>query len=264
MVKINPQKLAWILWPPLLLIAGIGAGRQARAYMESAQTSQPQAQVRQATTSELEKPPILERIDLEQARSEPRLIPTNIPKPPKQIVLDAGHGGKDPGATYKDVNEEDIVLNVALKARELLEARGYNVHLTRDSDELLKLKQRADFANNLSRADAFISIHTNAAKSTKARGAEAYSYPNATAQDRALTQALYDSIHRTRKCIDSTTPNRGTKTKDLSVLRNTQTIPSSLVELGFGTNQEDHKILRSEQYSLAKSLADGVDNFFGN
>ncbi len=88
----------------------------------------------------------------------------------KRIVLDPGHGGKDPGAVgIKGLREKDVVLALAKRIKPRLEALGYEVLMTRDRDVFVELKDRARFANDR-KADLFVSIHTNASKNRKVRG----------------------------------------------------------------------------------------------
>lgn len=94
------------------------------------------------------------------------------------IVLDAGHGGKDPGTlgTKKlSVYEKDVVLDVALLTGKILETKNPNIQVvyTRKNDEFIELQERADFAN-ANKADLFVSIHCNSAESPKAYGASSY------------------------------------------------------------------------------------------
>ena len=95
----------------------------------------------------------------------------------KIIVLDAGHGGKDPGAVgYKKYREKVVVLKISKYLKDILKSRGYKVHMTRDKDKFIKLSHRTAFANKKS-ADLFISIHANAvpkSKAKKVRGIECY------------------------------------------------------------------------------------------
>ncbi len=92
-----------------------------------------------------------------------------------KVVIDAGHGGKDPGALGKKTQEKDITLQIALKLGDLIKqgCKGVNVYYTRDKDEFIELHQRAGIANRL-KADLFISIHCNANPSHLFRGAETY------------------------------------------------------------------------------------------
>ena len=92
------------------------------------------------------------------------------------VVIDAGHGGHDPGAMGSVAKEKDINLAVALKVGELIEKehnKNVKIHYTRKTDKYLTLQERADFAND-KKADFFISIHTNSAKSKAAYGVETF------------------------------------------------------------------------------------------
>lgn len=94
----------------------------------------------------------------------------------KTIVLDPGHGGKDPGAVGRilGLKEKDIVLNITKKVKNLLEKNlDVKVLLTRHDDRFVSLGERTDFANE-NQADIFVSIHCNAAYNTKASGSEVY------------------------------------------------------------------------------------------
>ncbi len=103
------------------------------------------------------------------ARTEARLIK-------KKIVIDAGHGGHDPGAVGPSgLYEKDVVLDIALKTKEHLAKRHpqYEVHLTRERDVFIPLDKRAQIANSLN-ADLFVSVHANASTNRLARGIETY------------------------------------------------------------------------------------------
>lgn len=93
----------------------------------------------------------------------------------RKVVIDAGHGGKDPGAVGKNSKEKDIVLSIALKAGKYIEERHKDVEViyTRKTDEFIELHKRAQIANE-SGADLFISIHCNSNKSSKPYGSETY------------------------------------------------------------------------------------------
>ena len=91
-----------------------------------------------------------------------------------KVVLDAGHGGKDPGKVYGKVYEKDIVLKIALLVGDALEKDpNYKVIYTRKTDKFIELYERGHIANK-AKADLFISIHCNAAKSPQALGAETF------------------------------------------------------------------------------------------
>lgn len=84
----------------------------------------------------------------------------------KTVVIDPGHGGKDPGAVDNGVREKDVNLAVGLELQKALTAKGYNVIMTRATDIYLKLQERTDIANN-AKADLFVSIHVNALPNKK-------------------------------------------------------------------------------------------------
>ena len=92
----------------------------------------------------------------------------------KTVVIDPGHGGKDPGASDNGVTEKDVNLAIGLELQRILAALGYNVVMTRNTDIYLKLQERTDIANNVN-ADLFVSIHVNALPAKKsATGFEIY------------------------------------------------------------------------------------------
>jgi len=94
----------------------------------------------------------------------------------KTIVIDPGHGGKDPGASYKKRYEKNVTLNIGKYLKTDLEKRGFKVYLTRSKDKFIKLSHRTQYANKKD-ADIFVSIHANAAsksRAAKAHGVEAY------------------------------------------------------------------------------------------
>ncbi|MFC2113983.1 N-acetylmuramoyl-L-alanine amidase [Bacteroidota bacterium] len=93
----------------------------------------------------------------------------------KTVVIDAGHGGHDPGCNYSNVNEKDVALAVALELGRIIQENLKDVRVlyTRDKDEFIGLKERAEFANK-NGANVFISIHCNANNSTAAFGTETW------------------------------------------------------------------------------------------
>lgn len=118
------------------------------------------------------------RISLSLPKKPIHNVPKTIYKNYKNkvIVIDAGHGGKDPGAIgYRHYREKIIVLQIAQKLRDRLRKRGYKVYMTRDKDHFIKLSHRTKYANK-KRADLFISIHANAVSrhKNKAHGIETY------------------------------------------------------------------------------------------
>lgn len=173
-----------------------------------------------------------------------------------KIVIDAGHGGKDSGAVGNSLKEKDINLRVTLKVGKELENLGYEVIYTRKTDLFLELHQRANIANQ-SNADAFVSIHINAAENITAQGYETFSYPT-SAKGARLAKDIHDSIIREKLY----TKNRGTKTANFAVLRQTK-MSATLLELGFITNKEDSKLIVSKEDEFVGAIVKGINKYFG-
>ncbi len=169
----------------------------------------------------------------------------------RKICIDAGHGGKDPGAVSGGVQEKDIALAVALKIGALL--TGYEVVYTRDEDVYVGLAERALIANQVS-ADLFVSVHCNSAPGTSANGMEVYVHTTRSAASTRAANAIYD-----RLLPASGLRGRGVKSKDLAVLRETA-MPAVLVELGFISNPDDRaKLINfAWQDDAARAIADGI------
>ncbi|MCA0173264.1 N-acetylmuramoyl-L-alanine amidase [Bacillus sp. RAR_GA_16] len=173
------------------------------------------------------------------------------------IVVDAGHGDHDPGASNGKLLEKDINLDVALYLEKKLKAAGANVVMTRRDDSFLELRERSNIANNLN-ADAFISVHTNAA-SEAAHGIETYWYDKYSS---AESKALAESIQK--RLIEVTeASNRGVKNQSFSVIRESK-MASVLVEVGFLTNNEEYKLLLTQEYreELAEGIYQGVLDYY--
>ena len=174
------------------------------------------------------------------------------PQPVCRIVLDAGHGGVDRGASAADACEKEINLQVVYKLKALLEALGAEVILTRTDDSFISLLDRAELANE-EEADLFVSIHCNYyTESASVAGFEAYYYTNPKAE------YLADQIVRGIKAA-GTFRARNIRYEELSVLMNTQ-MPAVLLELGFLSNEQERDDLCNEAYqsALASVIADSI------
>ena len=169
-----------------------------------------------------------------------------------KIVLDAGHGGKDPGAKTFLTVEKDMALNIALQVREYLRGK-HEVIMTRQTDEYVSLSERCRIANE-AKADIFVSIHLNAHDDPNVRGVEVFSFPGSV-EGAKLRNAIYMEI------MDRLPgwKQRGTKEANFYVLRNTK-MPAVLVECGFITNVEEEKELHKPEIrqKFAEGIAAGV------
>lgn len=181
----------------------------------------------------------------------------------KIVVIDAGHGGSDGGASYKhgDVNyiEKNINLAVAKKVRDNLAAKGISVKMTRDGDTYPTLTDRSDLANKIGAA-MFVSIHSNASPDhPEATGVEVYySATNNGTRYGLTSKKLADSIIK-NIAAETGTKNRGVKTAQHVVTR-TSEMPAVLVELGFISNESEAMNLYSPAYQdkLAAAIANAV------
>ncbi|MEA2082226.1 MAG: N-acetylmuramoyl-L-alanine amidase [Elusimicrobiota bacterium] len=215
----------------------------------------------------------------------------------KTVVIDPGHGGKDPGAVASDgTREKDIVLDIALRLYKLLKKdRNFNAILTRKSDNFLPLSSRAMIANK-AHADLFLSIHTNASYKKKTRGFEVYFMSNRASDDEAQnvantenavveleenvsktpvntilwSMAMNEFMNESSECCSFLKNrfgkmfayNRGVKQAGFYVLKGAH-MPAALVEIGFLTNKKDRKILKrsSNRQLIAEKLYASVKEY---
>lgn len=184
--------------------------------------------------------------------SESHVFRANLTKSAYHIVIDPGHGGKDPGSeVYSGVAEKDFNLSVSKQLRDILaQDSRMKITLTRSDDRFISLNDRVDIANTLG-ADVFISIHANSYIDSKTRGVETF-YARGDSVD--LAQALH------RVVLQATGfPDRSVRISSHRVTRNT-TMPAVLLELGYLSNANDAKALMqaSVQQRLATSLAASI------
>ncbi|HKC50889.1 MAG TPA: N-acetylmuramoyl-L-alanine amidase [Myxococcota bacterium] len=243
------------------------------------------------------------------AAAGPRTAPRPAPAPAleaqpdwdqravRRVAIDAGHGGKDPGALgAQSMREANVVLAISRELRRELVVRGFEVVMTRDGDVFLPLGERTDIANRRD-ADLFLSIHANAAKSTKLAGVETYlldtRYDKQTARVAARENgtsveqlselhmllaslklgnneryaARYANlvqsslIRRLRKSYDATV-DLGVKRGPFLVLFQAD-MPAILVEVGFVSNAAEGRRMASRDFAraAAEGIADGVSAY---
>lgn len=219
---------------------------------------------------------------------------------PRVVVIDAGHGGDDPGAVGPGVREKDVCLDVARRLHKQLSARsGVHPLLTRSRDVLLPLRSRMRLAEE-AEADLFVSIHVNAAPTSNASGVEVFFLSIGGASDEtarelaryenepagsepaddgmngeipfSLSLRQSDTLLRSSRAAEvvldlfvdrELARNRGVRQANFSVLRSYQ-VPSILVELGFVSSPSDRENLASAEHRerLTNALADGIIRYF--
>jgi N-acetylmuramoyl-L-alanine amidase len=212
---------------------------------------------------------------------EPILRPQKIKNasPVRTVILDAGHGGIDSGATGPLGKEKDATLDVVLRAKKLLEETGYQVRCTRLTDFLVPLEERAQFANRYANA-IFVSVHFNKSNRGQATGLETYclaprgvpsmdeenlSYSDYVqhpghANDPAniaLATTVHAALVRSLGLTD-----RGVKRARFVVIKNV-TIPGILIEGGFMSGTPDARLIATAEYRqrIAQCILDGVNRY---
>jgi N-acetylmuramoyl-L-alanine amidase len=183
-----------------------------------------------------------------------------------KVVLDAGHGGKDPGAIGPSrLVEKDVTLAVVLKIDEHLRQHGVQTMLTRAADQDVSLNDRCRISNNFA-ADVFLSVHCNSATNPAAGGMEVWTSRGQTAGDKLadiLAQELRQAFPNLRLRSDLTDGDLD-KEADFQVLKYTRA-PAALVELAFISNPAEEKLLASPEFQgqAAEALAKGVLTYLG-
>jgi N-acetylmuramoyl-L-alanine amidase len=214
-----------------------------------------------------------------------------------RVVIDAGHGGHDPGARVKGLNEADLTLDVALRLEKLLlKVPGVEVILTRRTNVYIPLEERTAIANRAG-ADLFLSVHVNASHNVRARGIETYFLnfaPTKEAEAIAAREnagssktmhnlpdivkaiALNNKIDESRdfaamvqgamfdrlRKANREARNLGVKQAPFMVLIGA-TMPSVLAEISFLTNRQEAALLKTERYrqAIADALFTGISKY---
>lgn len=213
------------------------------------------------------------------------------------VVLDPGHGGKDPGASSSaGTLEKDVVYETALALSRLLAARGYDVRLTRGRDEFRSLEQRVRFSREVG-ADLFLSMHADAGPRAETRGASVYTLSDRggerakVVKENANWSLDFETADRSKEVTGILLDLAQRETRNRSalfaayllqglkevgpVLDNSHRdagffvllapdVPAALLEMGFITNKDDEKRLRSPlgQRDIALAAADAIDQYF--
>jgi N-acetylmuramoyl-L-alanine amidase len=212
------------------------------------------------------------------------------------IVLDAGHGGKDPGAkgTSSGVKEKEVALDITQRLKRILEDAGLTIIMTRESDTYPTLPQRTEMASK-NEIDLFVSIHANSNPSKRMEGIEVYYAKTKTKKDldeeqrqknerrfvknldassnSAVSAIVGDMMYQLKVAESSKLasrivrdvssqvgmPNRGIRQARFFVVRNTL-MPAVLIETGFLTNRHEERKLNSSSYrqKLAESIARSI------
>jgi N-acetylmuramoyl-L-alanine amidase len=247
------------------------------------------------TKSAIIIPPDFKEKVIDRLLTELVATPTKILKFNK-IVIDAGHGGEDPGAIgHSGLQEKTVNLDIAKRLKNLLESKGIIVTMTRDRDDFITLPGRTEIATR-AKPDLFVSIHANSNPNSRSvQGMEIYALRELDAKekkedqrlknqrtffkslsmnsssdlDKIIQDMLYtykrsESIEVASYILDRTTRkagihNNGVHTAGFFVLRNTL-IPAILVEVGYLTNAKEEGLLKTSDYrqKIAEGLAESI------
>lgn len=173
------------------------------------------------------------------------------------IVIDAGHGGSDPGASGNGIIEKSLTLDISKRVESKLKNAGAKVLMTRTGDTFPTLQDRTDFAKR-HYAETFVSIHGNSFAAPSANGAEVFyssSNPNGN-ESRQLAQYIQNNIVKMANMSD-----RGVKDTGFYVIRNNN-VASVLVELGFMTNKADADKLKKNPDIFAEAIYQGILQYY--
>lgn len=196
------------------------------------------------------------KISLPKPKVEPAVVvtPVKVPSGKKIVVIDPGHGGSDVGATRNGIYEKNITLDVSKRVAELLKKKGYEVVMTRTSDQTVSLQERVDISEN-AEPDVFVSIHVNSSNSDSPSGLETHYY-----KDNSLD--LAKNVHASMlNHINSN--NRGLFKSKFYVINHT-TAPAILVEIGFISNPSERAqlVTDSRKQETAKAIVEGINDYF--
>lgn len=200
-------------------------------------------------------------VPVPQATTPPQpATPPAKPNPPKQravVVIDPGHGGRDPGAIgIGGLQEKQVILPISKQIAAILEKEGVKVVMTRDSDYFVDLAPRVSIAERAN-ADVFVSIHANSMGLNRpdVNGLETYYFSSG----QRLAQVIHRNIVRRVTIRD-----RGVRRARFYVLRKSS-MPSVLVEVGYMTGREDNPKLRTAAYQtqMAEAIARGILEYLG-
>ncbi|HSP16328.1 MAG TPA: N-acetylmuramoyl-L-alanine amidase [Thermoanaerobaculia bacterium] len=235
----------------------------------------------------------------DQPEPPQRVAAAAFPLAVRRVVLDFGHGGMDPGASFLGLAEKDVTLDIGRRLRTLLQASGFEVMVTRPDDRTIRLRERARLAND-SRSDVFVSIHVNSLMShTSSHGVETYylgptSDPKLTQlaaeensmsgysmadlrklldgvyadarrdESRQLAKTVQQQLYSRLRNSDPGLENWGVKRAPFVVLVATD-MPAILAEVGCISNDKEAAMLGKADYrqKIAEALFQGIHAYAG-
>lgn len=175
------------------------------------------------------------------------------------VILDAGHGGRDPGCVRNGVYEKNVNFSIIMKLKMILESYGATVLLTRSDDSFVSLEYRYTY-ENMNPEAVFVSVHCNAlAGNTRVSGMSAYCHAPNNANSSLLASCVYNSA-----LYATGATGRGINTmSDLKVVYYSY-IPSVLIETGYLSSSYEFPLLTSSEYQdlIAMGIANGIVSYY--
>ena len=189
-----------------------------------------------------------------------------MPVSRRVVLIDAGHGARDPGKVAGNILEKEINLAISLKLQSYLEAGGATVLMTRVDDEALSASKTGDMNQrrqiaNASHADIFVSIHQNSFTNENVHGAQVF-YFDTSDNSRKLAEHIQRNL---RDFADPSNRLEAKPNENYYVLRQTR-MPAVIVECGFLTNSNERHRLTQEEYQerIAWSIYSGIVDYFND
>jgi N-acetylmuramoyl-L-alanine amidase len=186
------------------------------------------------------------------------VVPTLPARLSGTVVIDPGHGGKDPGAiSVRGFYEKTVNLSVARKVASRLQQRGLRVVMTRQGDRFVELEQRAAMANQIG-ADLFVSIHADSSMTRSNTGYSVYVARNASYSSQKVARAIARSLEKVSP------EGNGVKQADYRVLVKTQ-MPAVLVEIGYISNHGEASLIATDSFQnrIADAICEGIFETIG-
>ncbi|MCL0067713.1 N-acetylmuramoyl-L-alanine amidase [Peptococcaceae bacterium] len=175
----------------------------------------------------------------------------------KTVFIDPGHGGEDPGATYYNIKEKDIVMDISNRMYDILRQQGAVVEMSRYGDVYVGLYERPEMANEIG-ADIFISIHANAHWRPNISGIMTFHRKEPLYGSIKLAEMIQKELVNELQLED-----RGVRKADFVVIRETN-MPAVLVEVAFLSNQKEAMLLSQSSFRqrVAEAIVRGINNYF--
>lgn len=175
----------------------------------------------------------------------------------KIIIIDAGHGGTDPGSVKQGVQEKNINLQIALKLQKRLETKGYKVVMTRTDDTAISLINRTKLANK-AKGDLLISIHQNSFRDASVHGIEVFYTPGKETYDDRLANCIQEALISYTQAKD----RHVREITNLLIIRESN-MSACLIESAYLSNDTERELIQTKDYQdkVVTGIIEGIENF---